>query len=434
MQKALFLYNPAAGRGRIARNVGGIVDIFSENGWELTPEKIDFGRNPFDAHPDIRMVVAAGGDGTVNYVVNRMRERGLSLELGIIPAGTANDFAGIVGMAKDPLEAARQIVTGEVQALDCGVVNGLHFVNIFSFGIFTTTSQRTPDERKHRLGKLAYIMEGIKELRHMHAIPLHVRTENGEFDFNALMALVFNGRRVPAGQHVERARRNIRLPAARKAQLPRILLRHGTLPLRRPSPQRPALARSDVADLLAHRRTHRRRRPAGRPLPARRALPARPAARGLPARRQKIIRPGLSRTERIRRRFPVNKFRIRSLIAVFCYLCRRFRQSMRRKTGYKILLAAMMALAIANVYVGKALDVHANDPLSRAECAASGSDATVEEYCLICHFHLAACTEAESFLPTLVTLFEERLYRCYLAGGSSPVLHGYGLRAPPAAV
>ena len=66
---------------------------------------------------------------------------------------------------------------------------------------------------------------------------------------------------------------------------------------------------------------------------------------------------------------------------------------MRRKTGYKILLAAMMALAIANVYVGKALDVHANDPLSRAECAASGSDATVEEYCLICHFHLAACTE-----------------------------------------
>ena len=55
MQKALFLYNPAAGRGRIARNVGGIVDIFSENGWELTPEKIDFGRNPFDAHPDIRM-------------------------------------------------------------------------------------------------------------------------------------------------------------------------------------------------------------------------------------------------------------------------------------------------------------------------------------------------------------------------------------------
>lgn len=193
MQKALFLYNTAAGRGRIARSVAEIVRIFADNGWELAPEPIDFGRNPFDAHPDIRRVVVAGGDGTVNYVVNRMRERGLSLELGILPAGTANDFAGIVGMSKDPLAAARQIAGGEVQALDCGVVNGLHFVNIFSFGIFTTTSQRTPDERKHRLGKLAYIIEGIKELRSMHAVPLHVRTEREEFDFRALMALVFNG-------------------------------------------------------------------------------------------------------------------------------------------------------------------------------------------------------------------------------------------------
>ena len=432
MQKALFLYNPAAGRGRIARNVGGIVDIFSENGWELTPEKIDFGRNPFDAHPDIRMVVVAGGDGTVNYVVNRMRERGLSLELGIIPAGTANDFAGIVGMAKNPLEAARQIVTGEVQALDCGVVNGLHFVNIFSFGIFTTTSQRTPDERKHRLGKLAYIMEGIKELRHMHAIPLHVRTENGEFDFNALMALVFNGETAGGFRLANTSsvrdgifdcllleKRNFLVSCFAMVRYlcgghPRSVrhLRAATLQISSPIDEP-----TDVDG----------QRGARFPLDVR-CLP------GLPARRQKIIRPGLSRTERIRRRFPVNKFRIRSLIAVFCYLCRRFRQSMRRKTGYKILLAAMMALAIANVYVGKALDVHANDPLSRAECAASGSDATVEEYCLICHFHLAACTEAESFLPTLVTLFEERLYRCYLAGGSSPVLHGYGLRAPPAAV
>ena len=59
-----------------------------------------------------------------------------------------------------PLESGPTIVTGEVQALDCGVVNGLHFVNIFSFGIFTTTSRRTADEHESfRLGKLAYIVE-----------------------------------------------------------------------------------------------------------------------------------------------------------------------------------------------------------------------------------------------------------------------------------
>ena len=107
---------------------------------------------------------------------------------------------------------------------------------------------------------------------------------------------------------------------------------------------------------------------------------------------------------------------------------------MRRKTGYKILLAAMMALAIVNVYVGKALDVHTDDPLSRVECAASGSDSVIEEYCLICHFHLAAFTETKPFLLTLVSVFEERPYACCPAGGSSPVVHLYGLRAPPALV
>lgn len=193
MKKALFLYNPASGRGRIARSVEAIVRIFAEGGYELTPERIDFGRNPFAERPDLALAVIAGGDGSVNFTVNRLRECGMEIPVGIIPAGTANDFAGIVGMASDPLEAARQIVGGTVERLDCGRVNGLHFVNIFSFGIFTTTSQRTSDERKHRWGKLAYMAEGIKELRRMHTVPLRIRTERETFEFPALMALVFNG-------------------------------------------------------------------------------------------------------------------------------------------------------------------------------------------------------------------------------------------------
>ena len=203
MQKALFLYNHAAGRGRIARNVGGIVDIFSENGWELTPEKIDFGRNPFDAHPDIRMVVAAGGDGTVNYAVNAMKRKGLDIPIGVIPAGTANDFAGAVGMSREPLEAARQIASGAVDRVDVGRVNDLYFVNIFSFGIFTTTSQRTPDERKHKIGKLAYIIEGVKEFRTMHAVPLEIEADGERFDLRSLMVLIFNGE-TAGGFHLAR--------------------------------------------------------------------------------------------------------------------------------------------------------------------------------------------------------------------------------------
>lgn len=193
MKKALFLYNPQSGKGKIARNVEAIGTIFRSCGYEIRPCAIDFGTNPFDGNETIDLMVAAGGDGTVNYVVNSMKKKGLDIPIGVIPAGTANDFAGAVGMSRDPLEAARQIASGEIERVDCGRVNDLYFVNICSFGIFTTTSQRTSDERKHRIGKLAYIIEGAKELRTMHGVPLELVADGERFDLNTLMALIFNG-------------------------------------------------------------------------------------------------------------------------------------------------------------------------------------------------------------------------------------------------
>ncbi len=154
---------------------------------------IDFGRNPFDGYETVDLAVIAGGDGTINYVVNRMKEKGLNLLLGLIPAGTANDFATALGMAHDPLRAAAQILAGEEQRIDCGRVNDQYFVNIFSFGLFTTTSQRTSDEQKHRIGRLAYLIEGVREFRSMHAIPLQIRADGEAFDLDSLITLVFNG-------------------------------------------------------------------------------------------------------------------------------------------------------------------------------------------------------------------------------------------------
>ena len=193
MKTAVFLYNPESGKGKIARNVGCISTIFQAYGYDVTPQRIDFTANPFDGNETIDLMVVAGGDGTVNYAVNAMKRKGLDIPIGVIPAGTANDFAGAVGMSREPLEAARQIASGSIDRVDAGCVNGLWFVNIFSFGLFTTTSQRTPDARKHKIGKLAYLIEGVKELRAMHAVPLQIVADGQAFDFNSLMVLVFNG-------------------------------------------------------------------------------------------------------------------------------------------------------------------------------------------------------------------------------------------------
>ena len=193
MKTAVFLYNPESGRGRVAREAEQIDEIFRSSGYRVIPQPIDFSVNPFDGHETIDLMVVAGGDGTVNFAVNAMKRKGLDIPIGVVPAGTANDFAGALGMSNELLEAARQIAAGSIDRVDVGRVNDLWFVNIFSFGIFTTTSQRTPNSRKHLMGKLAYIIEGVKEFRTIHAVPLEIVADGEHFDLRSLMALIFNG-------------------------------------------------------------------------------------------------------------------------------------------------------------------------------------------------------------------------------------------------
>ena len=181
MKTAVFLYNPESGKGKIARNVGCISTIFQAYGYDVTPQRIDFTVNPFDGNETIDLMVVAGGDGTVNYAVNAMKRKGLDIPIGVIPAGTANDFAGAVGMSREPLEAARQIASGSVERVDCGRVN----------------------ERKHKIGKLAYIIEGVKEFRTMHAVPLEIEADGERFDLRSLMVLIFNGE-TAGGFHLAR--------------------------------------------------------------------------------------------------------------------------------------------------------------------------------------------------------------------------------------
>lgn len=215
MWRAILLYNTQAGRGKIELNVDRIVEIFRKENCDIRPQIIEFGKNPFDGNEDVNLVVVAGGDGTLNYVVNAMMRKGLNVALGIIPAGTANDFAGAIGMSRNILKAAEQIATGVVEQIDCGKVEPMeasddetiYFVNIFSFGIFTTTSQHTPEHLKHRIGRMAYGFTAFKDLRNLHGIPLTVTADSGSFYYPTLMGLILNGK--TAG----------RVPLARKSSL-----------------------------------------------------------------------------------------------------------------------------------------------------------------------------------------------------------------------
>ncbi|MBL9123114.1 MAG: YegS/Rv2252/BmrU family lipid kinase, partial [Planctomycetaceae bacterium] len=110
------------------------------------------------------VVVAGGGDGTVNEVAGALctGSQSSSAALGILPLGTANDFAHGCGIPCDDLTAALVLcATGQPRPIDIGVCNERYFVNVASGGFGAEVTTTTPPKMKNALGGAAYSLMGL---------------------------------------------------------------------------------------------------------------------------------------------------------------------------------------------------------------------------------------------------------------------------------
>jgi diacylglycerol kinase (ATP) len=109
------------------------------------------------------VLIAAGGDGTLNEVVNGLA--GSRTVLGVLPAGTMNVFAREMGIPFDSLERAFQVIErGFIQEVDLFEANGAPFVQMAGVGFDAKVIEETTWEAKKRLGPLAYLLAGMKVL------------------------------------------------------------------------------------------------------------------------------------------------------------------------------------------------------------------------------------------------------------------------------
>lgn len=150
-------------------------------------------------------VVAAGGDGTLNEVVNGLMAADSRLEmpsLGIIPLGTANDFAVSCRIPLSPLEALMLITEITPVPVDLGKVNQRYFLNMASGGFGTQITTSTPDELKRALGSLAYLLTGMSKFSSIAAVEGRIKAP--DFDWHgAFMVLgVGNGRQAGGGHEL----------------------------------------------------------------------------------------------------------------------------------------------------------------------------------------------------------------------------------------
>lgn len=150
---------------------------------------------------DGRTVVAAGGDGTMHEVADALVKGGAKVPMGILPLGTANDFAASAGIPlDDPGRALRLALEGTaVRSVDVLGVGDKTVVNLASAGPATRLTVETSDGLKRVLGSLSYAVSGITQIAAMEAQEGTVRGRDFEWNGRFLALAIGNGSQAGGG-------------------------------------------------------------------------------------------------------------------------------------------------------------------------------------------------------------------------------------------
>lgn len=199
ISKVLLIYNPNAGSGMFKSNLDLIMQRFQENGKLVIairgagPALLDQVFTNVEEE-GIEKVIAAGGDGTINQVVNAMMRNQVDLPLAIFPAGTANDFAYYFDLPHD-IEGMIDIALREKYTYaDVGKANDKYFVNVAAMGFLVDVSQKTDPNIKNTLGVISYYLKGVTEIPNLRPIRVKIKSREFTAEEKIYFMLVMNGR------------------------------------------------------------------------------------------------------------------------------------------------------------------------------------------------------------------------------------------------
>lgn len=162
-----------------------------------------------EAEQGCELVITAGGDGTINEVVNGLQAflsgcdgRAPCPRLGVIPLGTGNDFAGELALPQDPSAAVETAISGDVLHIDVATVNERCFVNVSTGGFGAEATEETPEETKRTLGTLAYLITGVKKFATLEVSSARFEADDVVYEGPFLLYAVGNSRRTGGGNRL----------------------------------------------------------------------------------------------------------------------------------------------------------------------------------------------------------------------------------------
>ncbi|MDQ0159736.1 diacylglycerol kinase (ATP) [Alkalibacillus salilacus] len=197
IKRARVIYNPTSGREAMRKALPDVLARLEQAGFETSAHATTGEGCAMDAaqlacEREFDIIVAAGGDGTVNEVVDGIARQSHRPKLGIIPMGTTNDFARAIRVPRDVDQAMSIIENGYSKKLDIGRANDKHFMNIAGGGKLTELTYEVPSKLKTAVGQLAYYLKGIEMLPSIR--PTHMKIEyDGEvFEGDIMLFLIAN--------------------------------------------------------------------------------------------------------------------------------------------------------------------------------------------------------------------------------------------------
>jgi YegS/Rv2252/BmrU family lipid kinase len=190
------MYNPNSGKGKIKKRLKLIESVlrqkFSEVTMYATKSAADTRETASDSCGKYDAVIFSGGDGTFNEVLCGVSSKENRPILGYIPSGTVNDIARNLGISRRVKKALHTIVEGELMDHDVGLINDRYFMYVCAIGTFTGASYRTKQHIKKKLGKIAYAIDGIKDIISPKQINLLIENEQRSIETKAPLVLVLN--------------------------------------------------------------------------------------------------------------------------------------------------------------------------------------------------------------------------------------------------
>ncbi len=193
-----FIVNPAAGNQHALKVQTMLKQEIDKRGIDcrfVRTEKpghaTDLARQAASAD-DCTGVISVGGDGTAFEVACGLMNTGVPM--GIIPAGTGNDFIKTVGLPKKPLDALEFILTHDARPVDVGGLNDRLFLNVCGTGFDVTVLDYTTAAKKYCRGLLPYLIGLIRGIAHYKPVYVRFTVDGHTEEREVLICSIANGR------------------------------------------------------------------------------------------------------------------------------------------------------------------------------------------------------------------------------------------------